>query len=120
MKNKGNTSFVRPSIVRPSLPQIGINTDHSLNFFKNYGDLQPLPEVDQSPHFEVPYPTTNGDNDIRRPSGSCPFQPLHKSSPSNVFFMLLPLIGRYLIYLLFMFHIDLCYRNEEVFGHVLC
>ena len=36
-----------------------------------------LSEVDQSPHFEVPYPTTNGDNNIRRASGSCPFQPLH-------------------------------------------
>ena len=30
-----------------------------------------------APHFEVPYPTTNGDNIIRRACGSCPFQPLH-------------------------------------------
>ena len=30
------------------------------------------------------------------------------------FFLLLPLTGRSLIYLLFMFQIDLCYRNEEL------
>ena len=30
------------------------------------------------------------------------------------FFMLLPLIGRSLFYLLFMFHIDLCFRNEGI------
>ena len=43
----------------------------------NYGDLQLLPEVDQPPHIEVPYPTSNGDNNIRRACGSCPSQPLH-------------------------------------------
>ena len=30
------------------------------------------------------------------------------------FFFLLPFIGRSLIYLLFMYHIYLCYRNEEI------
>ena len=30
----------------------------------NYGDLHPIPEVVRYPHFEDPYPTTNGDNKI--------------------------------------------------------
>ena len=30
----------------------------------NYGDLQLIPEVVQYPHFEVPYPISNGDNNI--------------------------------------------------------
>ena len=29
-----------------------------------YGDLQPQPEVVRYPHCEVPYPTSNGDNNI--------------------------------------------------------
>ena len=29
-----------------------------------YGDLHPLPEVVRHPHFEVPYPIPNGDNNI--------------------------------------------------------
>ena len=51
----------------------------------NYGDLQLSPEVDQPPHFKVPYPISNGDNNIRRACGSCPFQPLHMLRPSFFF-----------------------------------
>ena len=29
-----------------------------------YGDLQLIPEVDHPPHKEVPYPITNGDNNL--------------------------------------------------------
>ena len=42
-----------------------------------YGDLQPLPEVDHIPQKEVPYPTSNGGQQFRRASGSCLFIPLH-------------------------------------------
>ena len=41
------------------------------------GDLQLLPEVDQLPHLEVPYPNPNGGQQFRRASGSCPSKPLH-------------------------------------------
>ena len=43
-----------------------------------YGDLQLLSEVDQLPLLEVPYPNTNGGQQFRRASGTCPTIPLHK------------------------------------------
>ena len=38
--------------------------DDDFKFFTNYGDLQLIPEVVRYPHFEVPYPNSNGDNNI--------------------------------------------------------
>ena len=38
----------------------------------NIGDLQLLPEVDQVPHLKVPYPLTNGGQQLRHASGRCP------------------------------------------------
>ena len=35
------------------------------------------PEVDHLPQKEVPYPISNGGQQFRRASGSCPFIPLH-------------------------------------------
>ena len=39
---------------------------------QTYGDLQLLPDVDHLPQLEVPYPITNGGQQFRRASGSCP------------------------------------------------
>ena len=40
--------------------------------FFNIGDLQLLSGVDQAPHLEVPYPLTNGGQQLRYASGRCP------------------------------------------------
>ena len=40
--------------------------------FLNYGDLQLVPEVDQLPHLGVPYPPSNGGQQLRHASGRCP------------------------------------------------
>ena len=36
------------------------------------GDLQLISAVDQLPHLEVPYPLTNGGQQLRYASGRCP------------------------------------------------
>ena len=35
-----------------------------MSIFITYGDLHPIPEVVWYPHFEVPYPISNGDNNF--------------------------------------------------------
>ena len=40
--------------------------------FFNIGDLQLLSGVDQAPHLEVPYPLTNGGQQLRYASGRYP------------------------------------------------
>ena len=72
------------------MQQFYILTLWRLELLYEYGDLQLIPEVVQILHFEVPYPSTKRrTTNIRRASGSCPFQPLHiwveiieKSEPS--------------------------------------
>ena len=39
------------------------------------GDLQLFPGVDQLPHLGVPYPLTNGGQQLRHASGRCPSTP---------------------------------------------
>ena len=53
-------------------------------FFYN-GDLQLFPGVDQLPNLEVPYPLTNGGQQLRHAIGRCPQQ-----GPSVTFMNLLP------------------------------
>ena len=40
--------------------------------FFYFGDLQLIPGLDLPPHLEVPYPLTNGGQQLRHASGRCP------------------------------------------------
>ena len=55
-----------------------------LTFFY-HGDLQHTPGLDQPPHLEVPYPLTNGGQQLRHASGRCP---LHYQSVTYIVFCL--------------------------------
>ena len=52
----------------------GQDLSYSCNHGPNHynGDLQLFPGVDQIPHLEVPYPLSNGGQQLRHARGRCP------------------------------------------------
>ena len=62
--------------------RIFLTLEDTRTFLYN-GDLQLFPGVDQPPHLEVPYPLTNGGQQLRHASGHCP---VHQASVTCICF----------------------------------